>query len=475
MQANPDKSKWIVLNCLLLLVFYIIYSYTNVDMDGIRRLGILCMIQVCFTTFSWYKLEHSLLNAYMAFTVALFAFNVGQPILEVFSACAEERSILGRAGIDAYFHATFYSLAAINLFHFGALLTPVKTISSSKVTINSSSDAVAQIRAIKKVALSIAVITFPFYIYNIALRMILVSLMGYGALYDTTLNTGIYAFTVIGDFYTPALICLFFISEYTDWKKNMVRLVIFTSIFFPPLYMGGRSNAVIIAAIFLIIYSMCHRIKMRRIIGAALILYVFMWALSIIAVTREGTSRKVSDITQVIENTEGNPITDVLSEMGGSLYPLTRVMQIMPIQEPFRYGQSYLYSLLAPIPNLGFWDIHPAKRYGALDVWLTDRDNALWGLGFSIIAEAYYNFGYWGLLAFIFTGWLYNYFFKNVNRDNLNNMILMLIGIIFLWMVIKTVRSSFYVTIRAMVYQCLPFYLLMRYYYYKYRIGTKTN
>ena len=51
--------------------------------------------------------------------------------------------------------------------------------------------------------------------------------------------------------------------------------------------------------------------------------------------------------------------------------------------------------------------VHPAEAYGSLGRWLTKIvDYSFWkyggALGYSCVAEAYINFGYFGILGFAF-------------------------------------------------------------------------
>ena len=75
-------------------------------------------------------------------------------------------------------------------------------------------------------------------------------------------------------------------------------------------------------------------------------------------------------------------------------------MTLVPESRPYDYGISYLYALTAIMPNIG-WQVHPSVAHGLLSDWLIKTVDPVvarggGGLGFSFIAEAYLNFGWFG-------------------------------------------------------------------------------
>ena len=82
----------------------------------------------------------------------------------------------------------------------------------------------------------------------------------------------------------------------------------------------------------------------------------------------------------------------------------------VPKFRDYDWGASYLYSFFSIFPNF-FWRIHPSVARGSPSVWLVktvEPDIAALGggLGYSYIAEAYLNFGWWGgALMLMFIGY----------------------------------------------------------------------
>ncbi|MGB2569150.1 O-antigen polysaccharide polymerase Wzy [Micromonospora citrea] len=86
---------------------------------------------------------------------------------------------------------------------------------------------------------------------------------------------------------------------------------------------------------------------------------------------------------------EGDLISRLLNE-GSTLFPDTFVMAAVPDVTPFAYGETYMRSLASLVPGA------PSHSLG---VWLVEEYNAgsASGYGFSLVAEAYLNFGFVGI------------------------------------------------------------------------------
>ena len=73
--------------------------------------------------------------------------------------------------------------------------------------------------------------------------------------------------------------------------------------------------------------------------------------------------------------------------------------ELVPATRDFEYGETYFYALFKLVPNVA-WDIHPSIAHTpsvwliqATDPWLSAKGGSI---GFSFLAEAYFNFGWTG-------------------------------------------------------------------------------
>lgn len=149
-------------------------------------------------------------------------------------------------------------------------------------------------------------------------------------------------------------------------------------------------------------------------------------------------------------NTESGLIESFISETGGSMTPLYTTMEVVPNQEPFLNGTGYFYSMVGGLlpsyldPTGTVGEIVKKSRYNAR--W-HDRyfSQYTWGLGFSLNAEAYANFGWFGLIAIFFVCYLIFYFlrFNHLNFHNKNEIYLSCV-LLFLWATLPR-RDTYYI------------------------------
>lgn len=148
--------------------------------------------------------------------------------------------------------------------------------------------------------------------------------------------------------------------------------------------------------------------------------------------------------------TELGLIANFISETGGSVTPLYTSMEVVPNQEPFLMGTGYFYSMVGGfLPSyLDFTgtirEIVEKSRYSAR--WHERYfGQYTWGLGFSLNAEAYANFGWAGLVAIFFVCCLIFYFlrFNHLNFRYKNEIYLSCV-LLFLWATLPR-RDTYYI------------------------------
>ena len=115
----------------------------------------------------------------------------------------------------------------------------------------------------------------------------------------------------------------------------------------------------------------------------------------------------------------GNYFSAALEEMGFNFTSLCFVMEYIPVKTGFRYGISYLVAFALLVPKtLGLKSVYPALKSYMGETWLYNanilygRSYLSFGVGFSLIAESYYNFGWFGILIMIPLSYLLTYFIK---------------------------------------------------------------
>ena len=437
-----------------LSVLYNIYfsSSEQASFDDLVLMGWFGLFQFSLCIYSYTKNGYSIFSPYIIFLVCLYLFSFGQSFLYAFRI-SPERDLIGYMGITSnqIFRAQVDTLTMLAFFHIGALARQkqsriVNTISPFKHII--------QQKRLKQIGWLLLVISIVPYYIELIRNAILSILFGYGTLYEQEVKIGISNIqSILADYYIPSLLCLFI--AYKDSKLPKV-LIITTFLFsiFVILVTGGRSEAVILIALLLIFINyFIKKIEKRHLF----LLFVgglwFMVLLSAIAHNRNESNRTLS-LNPVGEE---NAIVDAIAEMGGTMFCLVKTQEIVPKDENYRFGSSYLLSFTTIIPNMGFWDIHPAKKYSDLNEWLTDYLNLSYGSGFSMCAEAYVNFGNLGfLMMFVFGLFTATFFGKFEPAIKVNNYASIAFILIFFWFAIKVPRNSFVGIVRAIFYYALP-------------------
>lgn len=477
-RLNSKINSYILPIVLYVLVIVCTYFFNSQkDMDMVKMFGTYAWVLLIYIYYSWYKCQGTLINGYVVFITAFFAFNLGQPLLHCFNIDAGFRDLLSGPRItltlSEYIDASFMGLLFISVMHIGALCGILTTVSTNSGSIVKE-DVDAKYKAIRGASLVFFLLSVPFWtFYNIKI-MAFTIVNGYGGdLYDEIAEIPGYV-RVLKDYFEPSLICLLFSTEYFGKNRYLVYLLTVLAIVIPPMVIGGRSQIAIFAAIFLVIYTLFHKMDWQKLILSGVVGICLLLMFFIIGRTRNSTGVTMDDYKSVVENSDTNPFVSLMAEMGCSMYPMGATIQLVPARDDYRLGSTYLWSFSTLIPNLGFWDRHPAQEYCNMGNWLVDKLNLTYGPGYSIAAEAYINFGFFGFIFFFFYGKLLSKYCRYINKENVQyNPFYIIATLIFLWFAIKTVRNSFVGTVRAVFYVALPMVWLFRFYYNRLRLKCK--
>jgi oligosaccharide repeat unit polymerase len=219
---------------------------------------------------------------------------------------------------------------------------------------------------------------------------------------------------------------------------------------------GYRTTAVYPLIIGAIIWTKCkRRIPLPLVAGGILIVVL---GLSFVGVLRQlGPYDSLNEKT-VKTSLDQTSVKDtvLLGQTGGLL---AHVLRLVPREDPYRYGMTYLVGLIDAIPNIGL-QIGKSKRAEVKNTvaigydkfqtlppsdWLTYRV-APWafdlgqGVGFTTIGEAYLNFGTIGVIGFFaLVGFLLG---KLDQIDLLHHPDWFVFASAFLWHFVRTVRDD---------------------------------
>lgn len=451
-----------IIACVFVLVCCVL-SLLSIDpqKSTLTIVGIIGYLQYFSELYFWKKNTGTILVPFIIFLTAAYIFTFGQSFLYVFDAVSVERDLMEFYSYREIFESQLITLVFLNFFYLGG-----STVIKKKTNHSSSyfkNDTLVQLQSVglKKVGKFFLVISIIPYIIDTATTFVIASTLGYSGLYEQQVKIGFANIVnILAQYFIPAVICLLLVEQKRKIRILYVAILLWHILFC--MLVGGRSNGVIIAAILLLWYHMkINPIKLKQTIFLFVLGYFFSMILTVVAITRSESN--VSLVSELASNNK-NPISETISEMGVSMMPLIETKNILQVKpEEYRYGASYFYSFTSIIPNMGFWDLHPAMKYGNLNDWLQRELNLSYGPGYSMVAEAYINAGKYGFIIMFLLGCIFARF-MNVSIVNRYNPLQLVIAFIFCYLTIKTIRNSFLLTVRSIFYYIVPIYLIVMYY-----------
>ncbi len=454
--AEIFKHDKFVMMGLCLIYLTIGMNTDRPTMDSLCMMGWFTIFQFVFSLFAWVKKGNQWLSPYVVFLVALYVFSTGQSFLWAFNFTEFERTLVGFQGItvDEVFKAQIHTAVMLAFFQIGAstyLSKRKKNTSSNYVYEDVSS-------RLKQIGWLMFIVSVIPYVQRTISDMELSMLHGYGAIYQDAAKVGLDNLSgIIADYFVPSIICLLIAYRNKKGMRNLFVVVLLLNVVVIMLT-GGRSYAVILLALLLIIYHYLVKPFTRKwlfvgILGG----FILLQLLSYIAVVRTESNRNVN-VTEV--KLEDNAAVDAVAEMGGSMFCLIKTQGLVPQKYDYRYGRSYLFAFTTIIPNLGFWEMHPARKESNLSDWLTEELNLSYGTGFSMCAEAYVNFGVFSFVVFFFWGMFLAKIFGNIepyvkNKDYASLAFLLIL----FWFFLILPRNNFINLVRPIFFIAGPIYL----------------
>jgi len=398
------KRSWVIV-LFLLLTAPIFASFLN--LSGEEKVYPLCVMFLMISIWIACTIKYisrDILNLYSLFMLAAVLFNGGQALLEVFHM-NEVGLLMDRFHPGTQSETLYLVMLSLVSFHAGGILSTGNKM-KNKMDINHDDYPPAvSAQALHIIGCVLLIIScVPVGILALdALEIVMWG--GYSALYQQERATGLIAglegvtHFLAGFFVTG---CLFLLVGTKDNKKIQLStiglLLFYAGIFF---FLGHRRyGTMIFLSVVWIWHVIIRPLSLRKltVIGLLLLFFVFP-TINLIRNIEGGDRLSYKYLVEAFLSIE-SPIIMAISEMGGSMGTIAYTLHLIPDERPFAMGTTYLYVATSIIPNL-FWGLHPAIEYGSLARWLTITVDPFaflsgGGLGYSFIAEAYANFGWWG-------------------------------------------------------------------------------
>ena len=473
MKIKRSKLIQLLFLSLLILLEILVASFLCFQKQGINVdeslifASWMCTIVFPLLVISWYKLSHEIICPYTIFLLVLFVFACGQGVGWSLGFDMGSRDLWNR--VDHGLNRTIllkgllYSIISITAFHFGAVIAYTGRV-SNKAQLNAES----VVCAYKRLGKLMGIIAVPAFMAKSAINLLAVNSGGYGNYYDVNASMGTVGtiLGIIANWYSPCMLIL--LIAYRDNKKycNIFLTAMFTEVIVA-LLVGGRSGAVMtMLGMLLAFHYFIRPIRKKDMIVGAGVAYLGMAVLNAIATFRNLMNRSLGDLVELTVSSLGNAVGELLGELGWTLTSICWTMELVPSDYPYRYGMTYLASLTTAIPSSFFGGRanHPVVIWAHLAEWLQGALNKSYGPGFSMIAEAYINYGGMGIVMMAIVGFLIAKYLTRVSRKDAEiNLIGSTFQILFIMTIMKSlVRSSVSVAFRDVFFVLLPLYLLIR-------------
>lgn len=473
------KSLYITINTVLLFIVGMLVLKTG-DIQSmsesecffwIKIYGICGWISFGTALYTWFKLRKEFICLYNLFLLLLYLFTYAQCLLSVFNLVPETSALFRYCTKNDILNAEMFTILSLICFHIGALFSCKKLQLDNNSTIKNPKDSTLMNAAIKKVGLIFLFFSAPSFFYTLLSMVTTVATKGYRAIYGYDEVSGLSLSTmdkmvnITSDYFIPALICLLIVYRNSRRNRNIILLLMGIEIVIK-LYIGGRGDAIILLLIILVTYHYTVKpITLRKALKYSMYGYILISFLTVIAQTRGDTNRSIFNYISVFCDSFGNEnlFISAVSEMGFTLYPLLMVMKIVPSFYGFLHGKSYLYAFTSIIPNIGFWEVHPATLYSRGGVWLMEVLNLSFGPGYTLCADAYRNFGWGGFWILALFGMLFGKIYSSFDKNTINRRPeIFAVVMIFTYSTLMCVRGDNVYLVRPTFYIVLPMYIMIK-------------
>lgn len=367
---------------------------TSVD---VKKCGMICFIHFCVLFFIQYFLNSKRFTLYSFYILAFFLFQCGQYVIYAFGA--EYNYIyLEKYSTEMVIRSIYYSTLC-NASVFAAAPASLNHKEGRfQRKLNQLDD--TYVYSISKMMFWVlSAIELPYCI----IRFLIVVQSGYqGVRAFESIMPSVLSF--IDMFYIPTIIlCMI----YGNGKKTLYSVTLIIWAIMNSLN-GDRSSGIAAIIVFGLMYlngilkrskneveSNKKSISPRRIIVFVLIGLAATWLITYAYNFR-------NHITGASSSSFIGMITDAVGELGFSFFPLLATMLVCPSRTGFLYGKSIVFSFLSSVIPLSldftgiFRSMYNISKEGVY--WLTEYYNFSFGLGYSLNAESYANFGMLGFL-----------------------------------------------------------------------------
>ena len=495
MKRQISVSIHTLIAIFVAVIYGLVYTLSivigkNTNLYFVSLLGLLLLIYVCL---SWKRTYYRFFSPYIVVFITLFLTLCGQALVWAFGLDAGYRDLryvayyAVRFSNDGIARALLFSYVCICVMH----VVVINSVSSrtrktkEKKVHNKKQEDMEQANRITNTmdknlyhiiavfGLALILMSMPFYVISNFSQYLVIKAAGYGAQYENV-SYGISSIGgKIGDFFPVGVITLLFawgkrnvFNRCNYGVKATVAYLLVATYLFMELRLSQRTGVMLFAIAIVFVFYTNKKMPQKLCFLLIVVGLAAMVAMRMIDLLRRGYIYDLSDFIAYAMDEENNAVLDFLGDIGWNLMTTVKFQEVIPDIRNYGFGASYLISLTSIIPNLNFWDVHPAYRYGNISVWLQSYLGMSFGIGCTPVAEAYYNFGHMGFFVFIIWGMLT----VSLNRkfDAPKSALDHYHIVLFMGLLLKSfVRSSFFAVFRPYIYYVLMPTMIIKVIYLK--------
>lgn len=307
--------------------------------------------------------------------------------------------------IEFYFQqATVFSLASFCFALFGVYSARLVNLRSDTIPPASNSLVVPDSGLLFKSFLANNLLLFLFFVVVVAEVVRIGPDQFFSSAYnDAFLMTQLSRFFDLGSrlFILSAIVCVALLPRKGTLKYSVFGAVLVTAYLLFFASWGYRGHLSVFVLAMYSVYAIRFKKLPSSVILVALLAGVFIW--TVIGFAREYSlsDRSWSNISYKLE---GKEFVRTAIRTTGQLIPaVSRAMHIFPSSSDYLYGRSYLDAVIYVIPNFGETAGRDLYFFGSeMSIYADIKVSTfgqIKGIGSTPVAEAYGNFGKWGVLV----------------------------------------------------------------------------
>ena len=457
------KIKGLLPFIYLLIADSLLWALCSGPLDqgvAIRLFAATSTITLVYAGYRLYRIRRNILDYSIIFLILIFLFGNGQAFLYMLGVDTSFLNIFHVSSMKSVLSAEIFFSYSLVLYSLGSI------IGAKKCDPDQPAQKVGQkynraLLIVSAIILSVSVIPYFQNLFN----LLYISInFGYEEIYNGALASAgpfhnIVSFLI--KFFIPGLIIFMYAKR--DNKKILYSgLALLCLLAIANMIIGVRGDALmIVIAIVFFYHNFVKRFTKKDYVKALLLTAFIVILVPTVYAFRTTSEKNIGGFLSSFQSAviSKNPIVSTISELGYSMHSFILTSEAVPDKQPFGLGISYLSSIMMVIPSfmLGGFSF---SVFAALDTWLQNLYGMPYGPGFSIFAEAYYNFGWLFGCLFIFAlGMIFARVFSMVARDRQQNEVVKLFVFIFFYSNMLLARMPMHSTVRNALYLCVIPYI----------------